>query len=91
MEFGVAPADGLAPWRAINTPGITASVGEMLDALERAGGDRSLVRFERDASIEAIVGSWPARFETVRALELGFPPAASLDAMIAEHVEEMAA
>lgn len=82
------PADALAPWRAINTPGITVSVGEMMAALERAGGDRSLVRFERDPAIEAIVGSWPSRFETPRALELGFPSAADLDATIAEHVRD---
>ena len=85
------PADGLAPWRAINTPGITVSVGEMMDSLERCRpGARSLVTFQRDPAIEAIVGSWPARFETARALELGFPPATDLDGTLAEHVREVA-
>jgi nucleoside-diphosphate-sugar epimerase len=85
------PASDFAPWRAINTPGITVSVGEMMAALERNGGDVGLVRFERDPKIESIVGSWPARFETPRALSLGFPAAADLDGMIAEHIAEMAA
>lgn len=84
------PSSSFAPWRALNTPGITVSIAQMMEALARNGGDRSLVTFERDPAIEAIVGSWPARFETARALRLGFPPAADLDGMIAEHREEMA-
>jgi len=83
------PEQGLAPWNALNTRGITVTVGEMLDALGRAGGDSGLVKFEPDPAIEAIVGSWPARFETDRAEQLGFPAAADLDGLIEEHRREM--
>ena len=41
-----APPEAFPPWRALNTPGVTVTVREMVDALGRAGGDPSLVRFE---------------------------------------------
>ena len=53
-----------------------------------AGGDDSLVHFERDPAIEAIVGSWPKRFETPRALAMGFEPAEDMDAAIQSHLRE---
>ena len=55
--------------RVVNLPGITVTVQEILDALEAVGGEkaRSLVKEERDPKVEAIVGSWPARFDTTRA------------------------
>jgi nucleoside-diphosphate-sugar epimerase len=61
---------------AINMPALTVTVGEMLDALETAGGAeaRGLVRFEPDAQIARIVGGWPAVFDNSRALCLGLEP-----------------
>lgn len=80
------PEDALAPWRVLNVPGITVTVREMVAALERAGGDTGLVKFQHDPAIDAIVGSWPARFETPRALALGFPEADDLDTLIQSHI-----
>lgn len=80
------PDDALAPWRVLNVPGITVTVAEMVAALGRAGGDTALVKFRHDTAIDAIVGSWPARFETPRALALGFPPADDLDTLINSHI-----
>ena len=81
------PEDALAPWRVLNVPGITVTVAEMVAALGRAGGDTSLVKFRHDPAIEAIVGSWPARFQTPRALALGFSPADDLDTLIRSHID----
>lgn len=80
------PADALAPWRTLNVPGITVTVREMVEALGRAGGDTALVKFRHDPAIDAIVGSWPALFETPRALALGFPAADDLDTLIRSHI-----
>tara|TARA_R110002096_G_scaffold93819_3_gene211512 strand:+ start:1297 stop:2205 length:909 start_codon:yes stop_codon:yes gene_type:complete len=80
------PKDALAPWRTVNVPGITVTVAQMVEALGRAGGDTSLVKFRHDPAIDAIVGSWPARFETPRALELGFSPADDLDTLVQSHI-----
>lgn len=68
------PGEALGPFRAFMLPGITVSVAEMLEALREVAGDEALarVRHEPDAGIEAIVGSWPARFTNERARQLGF-------------------
>jgi len=81
------PDDALAPWRVLNVPGITVRVRQMVAALGKAGGDTSLVTFRHDPAIDAIVGSWPALFETPRALALGFPPADDLDTLIQSHID----
>lgn len=60
--------------RAVNLPGLTVSMREMVDALRVVGGDEaaSRVRFVGDPTIQKIVATWPARFETRRAEALGF-------------------
>ena len=66
--------------RTINLPGQTVKVAEILDALEKVGGKekRALVEHKPDASIEAIVGSWPERFDTSLAKKLGLVDDVSL-------------
>ena len=67
--------DGAAfgDYRCVNAPGGTVSVEEMLAALARHGGDRGLVDFVPDPAVAAIVGTWPARFDTSKAAAMGFP------------------
>ena len=76
--------------RALNLPGLSVSVGEMLAALERAGGKAALdlVRHERDPAIEAIVASWPAAWDNARALALGLQPDPDFDAIVRAYVED---
>jgi len=76
--------------RVINLPGISVSVGEMVDALQRIAGPEvsGRVRWVRDASIEAIVASWPSRWDVSRALSLGFENGGDLEAIIRGHMEE---
>jgi nucleoside-diphosphate-sugar epimerase len=81
------PPQALAPWRTVNVPGITSTVGEMVEALGRAGGDTSLLTFKRDPVIEPLILSWPGRSETPRAFELGFSPAEDLDSLIQSHIK----
>lgn len=68
------PSEALAPFRAFMLPGITVTVAEMLEALRDVAGEKalSLVRHEPDPRIKAIVTSWPARFKTTKAKQLGF-------------------
>ncbi|MDF0546298.1 NAD-dependent epimerase/dehydratase family protein [Sphingobium sp. H39-3-25] len=60
--------------RTINLPGISVTVGEMLAALQDAGGAdvRALVTDEPDAAVEHIVASWPRAWDDSRARTLGF-------------------
>jgi len=59
--------------RSVNLPGISATVAHMLQALDevRPGASR-LVRHAPDPAIAAIVETWPAAFEPMRARTLGF-------------------
>jgi len=68
----MAQANTLPTYRAINSPGIVLSVQEMLNALKRAGGDPSLIDFEIDPKIEAIVSTWPSELDVTPELEMGF-------------------
>lgn len=75
--------------RSINPPGIRATVGQMLAALEVVKpGASALVRPVEDAGIAAIVGTWPAAFEPLRARRLGFAPHESLVALVRAFVED---
>jgi nucleoside-diphosphate-sugar epimerase len=65
--------------RGINPPGISATVAEMLAALDAVRpGASAVVRRVEDPQIAAIVGTWPAAFDPVRARRLGFAPHESL-------------
>lgn len=66
---------GLGLDRSINPPGISASVAHMMAALDEVQpGASALVRPVMDPQIAAIVGTWPAAFDPVRAHRLGFAP-----------------
>lgn len=67
--------------RGINPPGLTVTVAEMLAALTPA--ERALVKRVPDATVEAIVGRWPARFASVRARALGFAEQVPLPEIVA--------
>ncbi|KAA0012845.1 NAD-dependent epimerase/dehydratase family protein [Billgrantia pellis] len=84
--------EALAPFRAFMLPGITVTVTDMLDALRQAGGEEAVtrVRHERDPRIEAIVASWPARFDARRARALGFVGDRSLSEIVAAFLAENA-
>jgi D-erythronate 2-dehydrogenase len=68
------PAGSLTGNRTINLPGLSVTVGEMMETLKRVAGSdvAARVRFERDPVVETIVASWPGRFDTARAVSLGF-------------------
>lgn len=61
-------------WHAINLPGFTVSVKQMLSDLVDIKGGQILnyVKFEFDESINNIVSSWPSEIDNSRALALGF-------------------
>ena len=84
------PAASWGAGRVVNLPGITASVAEMLAALKRVAGAKTAarVRFKREARIEAIVKTWPARFETPRALAMGFRADDSVEAVIRDYIAD---
>jgi nucleoside-diphosphate-sugar epimerase len=78
-------------WRRnISLPGLSATVGEEIEALRRAAGDKTvkLIRHEPDPTIAKIVEGWPRDFDTKRAEALGFKAERSMDEIIRAHVED---
>ena len=76
--------------RNLTMPGVSATVGDEIAALERVAGREAvaLIRREPDPAIERIVSSWPAAFAPNRALALGFRAETSFDAIVRAHVED---
>ena len=76
--------------RALNLPGVAATVGDQIAALERVAGRRAveLIRPAPDPLVAEIVAGWPRAFAPERALELGFTAERDFDAIIAAHVED---
>jgi D-erythronate 2-dehydrogenase len=88
-----AGAMDLAPMgarRALNLPGLSATVGDEIEALRRVAGERAvgLIRREPDEAIARIVQGWPRDFDTRRAHDLGFRAETSFDEIIRAHVED---
>src|SRR5207249_2865509 len=83
-----APAWG---WnRVVNLPGITVTVAEMIAAMGRIAGSHvaERVSWKPDARIEAIVKTWPVRFATTRAFELGFKADPGIEAVIRDYIAD---
>jgi nucleoside-diphosphate-sugar epimerase len=76
--------------RNLNMPGLSATVGEELAALKKAGGEKALklVRRESDPTILRIVEGWPRNFDARRATELGFRADADFDGIVRAHLED---
>nr|WP_314260969.1 D-erythronate dehydrogenase [uncultured Devosia sp.] len=76
--------------RNLTMPGLAATVGEQIAALERVAGPEAtaLIRREPDAVIAKIVAGWPQAFEATRAKSLGFAAEGSFDEIIRVHIED---
>jgi nucleoside-diphosphate-sugar epimerase len=81
----------LLGWRrAVSLPGLSATVGEQIEALRKVAGDKTvaLIRREPDPTIIKIVAGWARNFDTKRAKELGFVAETSFEEIIRVHVED---
>ena len=76
--------------RSLTMPGISATVGDEIEALRRVAGDEAVrrIREEPDPTIVRIVEGWPRNFDAKRALALGFRADASFDEIIRIHMED---
>ena len=76
--------------RALNMPGISATVAEQIEALRTIAGDKAvaLIRQEPDPEIMRIVSTWPRGFAASRAMALGFRAESSFEEIIRVHIED---
>ncbi|MGW9232322.1 D-erythronate dehydrogenase [Pseudorhizobium sp. NPDC055634] len=82
--------DKVGPRRNLSMPGLSATVGEQIEALRRVAGDKAvaLIRREPDEMIMKMVAGWAPGFEAKRARELGFTAETSFDEIIRAHIDD---
>ena len=90
VHAGLLDTRGLGARRVINLPGLSVTVGEMLEALQIAGGEaaRQLVSDVPDAAVEKIVASWPPSWDDATARALGFEGDATIGHIIDAFVSD---
>lgn len=76
--------------RALNMPGLSATVSEQIEALRAVAGNEAvaLIRREPDEAISRIVQGWPQNFDAKRAASLGFTAEASFEEIINVHLQD---
>lgn len=80
----------VGPRRNLSMPGVSATVGEQIEALRRVAGDKAvkLIRREPDEMIMRMCAGWAPGFEAKRATALGFTAETSFDEIIRVHIED---
>jgi len=84
------PAEAFDGSRSLQLPGFSVSVGEMAEALRRAGGETAHTRiaWQPDPMIQAIVSSWPRALVTPRAEAMGFGRDSGIDEVVQAFIED---
>ncbi len=85
------PAAAFGYQRVVNLPGLTVSADEMLTAVRSVCGDAvaDLVEWRRDPAVQAVVATWPGRFESARAKALGFSTDPDFESVVREYLQEV--
>jgi len=75
--------------RSLNPPGISVTVGAIIEALDQVRqGASAYIQRRPDPAIAAIVGGWPAGFTAARARLLGFAPNEDLVTLVRSFVAD---
>jgi nucleoside-diphosphate-sugar epimerase len=84
------PAEAFGMTRMLTLPGITVSVGEMVDALREVAGERvaARVKWQPDPMIQKIVAGWPTAFDARRAHAMGFEADPDFASIVRAHIED---
>ena len=87
---GRVKTDDLPKSRALSLPGVSATVADMIAALDRvAGADAiSLIEEKPDDAIKNIVMGWPRAFAATCAASMGFQGDANFDEIIKIYLED---
>lgn len=90
LDLHEADGEALGDDRAINFPSLSVTVEEMIAALKRVAGDRSLgeITVAPDPRIETIVATWPVRTDFTRATALGLSGEREIDEIIRAYIED---
>jgi nucleoside-diphosphate-sugar epimerase len=91
LHAGTMDLSAMGARRNLSMPGLSATVGEQIAALDRVAGKNVTARIKRvtDPVIVGIVSGWPRDFVADRALKLGFTTAEkTFDDIIRIHIED---
>jgi len=90
LHAATIDVDLVGPRRNLSMPGLSATVGEQIEALRRVAGDKavSLIRHEPNEMIMRMCEGWAPGFEAKRARELGFTAESSFDEIIRVHIDD---
>ena len=74
----------------LNMPGLSVTVQEQIEALERVAGNSvvKLIKHKPDPVIQKIVSGWARDFETKRSTQLGFKAENNFDEIIKVYIED---
>ncbi|WP_279477997.1 D-erythronate dehydrogenase [Aureimonas sp. SK2] len=80
----------IGPRRNLNMPGLSATVGDELEALRAVAGEKALALVKRvpDETIIRIVDGWAPDIEAKRARDLGFTVEDSFEEIVRAHIED---
>jgi nucleoside-diphosphate-sugar epimerase len=83
-------ADVFGSAGAVNLPGLSITVGEMVAAMGRVAGDApvKLIQWEEDAAIMKLVRTWPGDFITTRAESMGFTRDTNYDDVVRAYIDD---
>ncbi len=84
LHAAVLDGERVGPRRNLSLPGLSATVAEQIESLQRVVGSDAakLIKRQPDATIAAIVAGWPMNFNTQRARDLGFVAETSFDDIV---------
>ena len=75
---------------AVNLPGLSITVGDMIAAMGRVAGEApvKLVKWEEDAAIMKLVRTWPGDFITARGEHMGFIRDTNYDDVVRAYMDD---
>ncbi len=84
------PGDALGASRSLQLPGFSVAVGDMVEAVRRAGGEaaHARIRWAPDPVVQAIVSGWPPALHAPRAEALGFAADAGIGEVVRAFIED---
>lgn len=83
-------SEAFAQHPVLNLPGVSVTVGEMVDTLGRVAGKPAIdkIRWESDPVVQRIVGGWPGRWDMTRAHALGFKGDADFEGIVRAYMAD---
>ena len=86
------PEGALGSVRALNLPGLSVTVEEMISSMERRAppGARGLISWKSDVPMQGLLDAMPKGFTSARGLHAGIVPEANFDFVIEDFVANQA-